>query len=346
MSVRGVHGPNPLDYMTDHDKKAMAVDLLSEFGARVARETGDELIHSCVLPFGFHANGDRNASASLNWRKLVYNCHVCGGGSLFWLISNCRGDTSWAQARQWADSKANFTDEQSFANFQNYLDKLLHPDPDQPPPPIPHYNEAVLKPWMKVHWYMTEPPPVGRGIPAENCIKHQVGYDGNNRIIFPLFWQGKLVGWQTRRILDDGSSKNLFSPDFPRYSTLYNSEVEADRLVIVESQISVVAKTHLAPEFGFIGTFGAEVTREQMKLLARLGSVTLWFDNDNAGYSATRNVAESLIDYIPVSVVQSPWVEDPGDGMDDDMVRELIRGAVPYGSWNPPDEVLSLKGAS
>jgi hypothetical protein len=340
MSVRGAHGPSPLDYLSDPDKKAMAIDLLSEFGSRVARETGDELIHSCVLPFGFHANGDRNASASLNWRKMLYNCHVCGGGSLFWLISNCRGDTTLAQARQWTEGKANFTDEESFANFTNYLDGLLNPEPDAPPPPIPHYNAAVLKPWMKIHPYMTEI----RKVPIENCIKHQIGWDGDNRIVFPLFWKDKLVGWQTRRIVDDGSPKCKFSPDFPRWQTLYNSDVKADRLIIVESQMSVVAKTHMEPEFGFIGTFGSEVTKEQIRLLAGLDRVTLWFDNDNAGWKATRNVAESLIDYIPVSVVNSPWAEDPGDGLDDDIVRELIQGAVPYGSWAPPDEVLSWKG--
>lgn len=345
MSRRGLHGPSPLEYLSDIDKKQMALDLLNEFGATVARESGDELIHSCVLPFGFHAHGDRNASASLNWRKLVYHCHVCGGGSLFWLISNCRGDTSFAQARQWTESKANFSTEESFANFTNYMNSLLDPAPDQPPPPIPHFNPAILQPWMKVHYYMTDPRPDGRGIPIENCIKHQIGWDGDNRVIFPLFWKEKLVGWQTRRIHDDGTSKCMFSPDFPRSQTLYNSEVEADRLVIVESQMSVVAKTHMAPEFGFVGTFGSEVTQKQMRLLAGLGKATLWFDNDNAGWKATRNVGEYLINYVPVYVVESPWAEDPGDGLDDDTVRDLIQHATPYGSWNPPDEVLNWKGA-
>jgi len=343
MSVRGAHGPSPLQHLPDSEKKSMAIDLLAEFGSNVSREDGDELVHSCVLPFGFHAHGDRNPSASLNWRKLVYHCHVCGGGSLSWLIFNCRGDTTYAQARQWADSKANFSDSDSAANFAAYIDSLLNPEPDQPPPPIPHFNPDILKPWMKVHPYMTDPRPDGRGILLENCIKMKVGYDGGNRIVFPLFWKDKLVGWQTRRIQDDGSPKNKVSPDFPRKQTLYNAEVKADKLIVVESQISVVAKTHLEPDYGFIATFGKEVTPQQLRLLAQYDRLILWFDNDNAGWGATRNVAESLIQYMPIYIVNSPWNADPGDGLDDDTVRELIDGAVTYGSWNPPDEVKEWK---
>ena len=100
---------------------------------------------------------------------------MCAEGSLFWLISNCRGDTSFAQARQWADSKANFTDADSKADFVAYMDGLLNPAPDAPLPPIPHFNPAILKPWMKIHPYMTDPRPDGRGIPVENCIKMKVG---------------------------------------------------------------------------------------------------------------------------------------------------------------------------
>ncbi len=339
MTVRGVGVSGPLQHLSDHEKQQMALDLLNEFGATVARETGDELIHSCVLPFGLHSHGDRNASASLNWRKLVYNCHVCGGGSLWWLISNCRGDTTFAQARQWTDSKVNFSSPESFANFKSYMESLLNPEPNAPPPPMPHFNPDVLKPWMKIHPYMTDPRPDGRGMPLENCIKMKVGYDGGNRIVFPVWWKDKLVGWQTRRIEDDGSEKCKVSPDFPRKEILYNADVKAETLVVVESQMSVVAKTHLEPEFGFIGTFGSQVTPKQLRLLAAYPRLTLWFDNDLAGWKATRNVAESLINYIPVSVVRSPWVEDPGDGLDDDTVRELLASAVPYNAWNPPDEV-------
>jgi len=346
MGVRGAHGPSPLQNLPDSEKKAMAIDLLAEFGSRVSREDGDELVHSCVLPFGFHANGDRNPSASLNWRKLVYHCHVCGGGSLFWLISNCRGDTSYSNARQWADSKVSFSDADAAANFASYIDSLINPEPDAPLPPIPHFNPNVLIPWMKAHWYMTEPRPTGRGIPLENCIKMKVGWDGDNRIIFPLFWKGQLVGWQTRRIFDDGSPKNKVSADFPRKQTLYNADAEADKLIVVESQISVVAQTHLEPEFGFIATFGSEVTSQQIRLLAQYERLILWFDNDNAGWKATRNVAESLIQYMPVYVVDSPWNADPGDGLDDDTVRELVNGAVPYSSWSPPDEVIQWENRS
>ncbi len=58
--------------------------------------------------------------------------------------------------------------------------------------------------WLLVHPYLTE----FRGIPIANIENHQVGYDADtNRIVFPNYWRGELIGWQTRRIVNDGSPK-------------------------------------------------------------------------------------------------------------------------------------------
>jgi hypothetical protein len=329
----------------------MAMSLLNEFGANNIRERGDEIEHSCVLPFGMHPHGDRSGSASFNWRKMAYNCFVCGGGGLAWFVSTCRGE-SFTEGTKWVEKRTTFTgDEDSVAQLCAFIDAMANPQWAGPPPPIPHYNPAILKPWMRLHWYMTEPPPLGRGVPVENCVRFKVGYnEQTNRIVFPVFWKGELVGWQTRRINDDGSHKYILSPDFPRSRTVYNYETEADRLVIVESQSSVVSKCHLEPEFGLVGTFGKSVSKEQLILLrqriAALGNqVTIWFDNDYAGWEATGKVAEYLLNYADVWVVDSPWNGDAGD-LDDATTLELLRTPVPYAIWTPPREVLEWKGTS
>ena len=79
--------------LSDEDKQQMCLDLLDQFGAQNVKVIGDEILHSCVLPFGFHANGDRNPSAQLNWRKLTYNCYGCSsGGGLLWFVGTCKGE--------------------------------------------------------------------------------------------------------------------------------------------------------------------------------------------------------------------------------------------------------------
>ena len=67
-----------------------AMDVLQNIlGVTEVIESGDEIIHSCPLPFGMHRNGDVNPSASLNRETLLFNCFTCGGGSVIWLVQNC-----------------------------------------------------------------------------------------------------------------------------------------------------------------------------------------------------------------------------------------------------------------
>ncbi len=203
---------------------------------------------------------------------------------------------------------------------------------------MPHFNPDVLKPWMVVHPYLTE----FRHIPVANIVKHQVGYDPRiNRIILPHYWQGDLVGWQTRRIVNDGSPKYQNTPDFPRAETLYNFDVECDQVVVVESPMTVVSKSHLIPEYGFVATFGAEVTQKQLQVLSSYPSVILWFDNDQAGWRGTEKIVDHLRRYCDVLVVDSPYVEDAAD-LPDDITLDLLAHAVPYWQWHRPAEVSSV----
>ena len=331
---RGVAASSGSDFLllSDTEKHALALDLLNEFGAEHIKENGDEINHSCVLPYGLHANGDQSASASLNWRKLSYNCFVCGGGGLFWFISLCRGEPL-GKVRDWAESKTGLgDDEESLNSLLSYLDTLYNPQGNAPPPPIPHFNVAVLDPWKKIHPYLTEV----RHVPVANIERHLVGYDEKiNRIIFPHFWKGELVGWQKRRLLNDGSPKYQNTPDFPRDRTIYNNDVQCVNTVIVESPMTVVSKSHFAPQYGMIATFGKQVTKKQLALLRDKENVILWFDNDQAGWDATLNVGEYLLNYTDVRVVDSPWIEDGAD-LDDETALDLLANTVPYSVWRRP----------
>ncbi len=337
------------DLLHDVEKEKLCRDLLAEFGAEVKRENDQgELIHSCVLPFGLHANGDQNPSASLNWRRLTYNCYSCGGGGLLWFIGVCRG-TSGEEARKWLGKTTGVggAEEQSLASLLEFFDAVYGKEARRPEP-IPRMDPRVLSPYLKIHPYMTDI----RKVPLEVLKRFTVGYGvvrtqskggiwiDSQRIIIPHFWKGNLVGWQSRRLLDDGTPKYLSTPDFPKNTTIFNFDAGHQRPIIVESPLSVLRHADHQP---MVATFGAEVTERQIRVLGGYDRVTLWFDNDNAGWKATEAVGDALESYCPVFVVDSDWAADPAD-MDDATVDALVKEAVPFSIWRKPGSLRKWEG--
>lgn len=205
-------GMGELLSLTDDDKKSLCIEMLNEFGASNITERGDELIHSCCLPFGLHKNGDRNPSASLNWRKMVFHCHGCdNGGSFMWLIATCRGEDI-SESRNWVSRRVDVESPEGIEGLLKFIDSFYDPK-SEAVPPMPHFNPSVLNDWLFIHPYLTEQ----RHIPEGNIMHFQVGFNPREgRIVLPHFWHGKLVGWQTRRLSNDGSPKYRNTPDFPK----------------------------------------------------------------------------------------------------------------------------------
>lgn len=331
--------PSPFEFvesMNLDEKRALCEGLLEEFGVRNLRcDAGrQELIHSCLLPFGLHAHGDMNPSASINYKRLTYRCLGCDSkGGLLWFIATCRSTTtddarSWLEGHTGIGGADGMTLQALLAFFDQIYDKKR-----EVPAPIPHMDARVLTPWLAVHPYLTEM----RGITVETIMANQVGWNPDtNRIVIPHFWKGDLVGWQTRRLTDDGTPKYLSSPDMPKDTTLYNHKPKHRYAVVVESPMSVLA---LAPHVHAVATFGAGVTDGQVRLLAQYGTVTLWMDNDQAGWKATERLRDALEAYCAVQVVENPWAADPADFVAAGRHQEamvLIDSSVPSPIWRRP----------
>lgn len=324
--------------LADDEKQEMALELLEQFGAQNVSVVGDEITHSCVLPFGLHSNGDQNPSASLNWRKLTYHCYGCGsGGGLLWFVGSCKGEdtggvVSWVTKQIGAESES-----KGLENFLAYIDKVYSPVGQKVVQPIPEFNPSVLAHWRYIHPYLTEI----RHIPESNIIAHEVGWDPDaNRIIIPHFWKSKLVGWQSRRLDDDGTPKYKNTPDFPKNETLYNRPPDRrEPLLVVESPMSVISKSHVWPEM--VATFGASVTDRQKLILSEHSKVILWFDNDQAGWTATDDVASDLSKYCDVFVIDSDLDADPAD-LTDAQFSDLVQWQLPYGLWQPPSKLKEV----
>lgn len=262
---------------------------------------------------------------------LTSNCYVCGGGSILWLIGMCR-DITGEEARSWVIKRTGLeegrTKEQLLALLENIFNQV-----QESPPPMPRMGDDVLKPWMLIHPYLTEV----RHIPEQTILDFKVGYDPvKDRIIFPHWWRGQLVGWQSRRLSDDGTPKYLNTPDFPKDRTIYNYDDRRSQAVVVESVMSVLRHAHHCPIME--ATFGAEIPDAQIRLLGQHDRVLLWMDNDKAGWNAVDRLVSELSKSTDVWVVPSPWAADPGD-LDDTTFGTLLAGAVPYPLWKRPDQL-------
>lgn len=343
-------------HLPDSQKEALARSLLAEFGVTSVsvREPDGELIHRCVLPW----HPETKPSASLNYKKLVYRCLGCDSrGGLLWLIGTVRG-VSGPQAREWINNETGLGGADfDLAALLNYLD-AVYEERSYTPPPMPKFSPRVLEPWRLIHPWLTDPQPDGRAVPVDNIIALQVGYaeryfmgpdePTSERIVIPHFWKGDLVGWQTRRITDDGTPKYKSTADFPKDRTIYDYDRKRRWAVVVESPASVMRHRHHQP---MEGTFGAAITDRQIRLLSYHERVVLWMDNDPAGWKAVLGrldettgewvpgLAERLMPYCDVWVVDNPWAADPAD-MDDATVSALIQDAVPYAVWRKPEKLL------
>lgn len=350
----------PFEILSQPDaaKEEMCRSLLAEFGAVSVTVRGEEMITRCVMPW----HDDRHPSASLNYKKLVYKCLSCGAsGGLLWLIGTVR-NTSGKESRRWVEEQAGIGgSEFNFGSLLTLFD-ALYADGNKPAglAPIPTFSTKALEPWMAIHpWLTTGAPDLGiegRGIPEQTLRDMRVGYEprypmgagkpSSERIIIPHFWKSNLVGWQTRRLWNDGTPKYKSTPDFPKDRTIYDYDPKRRMAVVVESPMSVLRHRHHLP---IEATFGASVTDRQTRLIAAHEKVILWMDNDSAGWKATGGwdekrihlvgLGERLQSYCEVAVVDSPWAADAGD-MDDETAETLCAEAVPYALWQIPTRLL------
>jgi hypothetical protein len=320
--------------------------MLDEFGAENINIRGNEIFHRCNLPFGNHAHGDTTGKAHLNFEKLTFSCWVCGGGGFLWWLSTMRGEGD-AAVRDWLAKRTGLGGVQDTDDLLKFLDALLSAPPAVQEKIMPRYDARILDQWRFIHPYLTE----FRHIPTDNVIASNVGYgslsipmgDGkfqqSERITIPHFWKGELVGWQSRRLTDDGTPKYMSTPSFPKDITLYNYDQTAPMTVVVEAPISVVAQRHVAH---FEATFGAAVTTHQLDLLSRhSGDILLWMDNDPAGWNAMEQMCEYLSRRTSrLYIVDCPFAADPGDLDSDTVALGLSEWRVPWMLWQRP-KVLS-----
>lgn len=349
------------------EKERLCRDLLDEFRIPLLgfSRGRSEMIIPCTIS-AKHKNQDREPTGALNFEKLVYKCLGCGAsGGLLWFMAWHRGEDT-AQVKEWL-GKETGTDGHlmTLTALLKYLDAVnLHQSRRAE---IAVYPAQMLEPWALIHPWVTDLPEYddqgrnvgGWGIPEQTVLDRQVGYAQDyfmgkdqplsERIVIPHFWKGDLVGWQTRRITDDGTPKYKSTPDFPKDETIYDyAPTEHEVAVVVEAPKSSLRHRH---HIHMPATFGANITDTQARLLGRYRKVVFWLDNDDAGWKnyydhvdfRGRVTEPSLLQRVAqmtsVWVVQNPYAADPAE-IDDETAERLVAEAVPWVIWAMPKRLL------
>lgn len=317
------------DYRRRLDPRA----VLDHYGAENAYEQigadgTTEIIHSCLIDRiePHHNNGDASPSAACNLDKKVYICYQWWGGDLFHLIAKLEGKESLADiVPMLSHFLAGAT--QPVDKVRAELDKIFA-QPSVFTVDLPRYADRVLEPWLREHPYWA-----ARGIAPETIVQFRLGFDpAENRVVFPHFYDGALVGWQKRVTPETTPAfpKYRNSVGFPKAETLYNFDAARRfrSVIVVESPMSVV-RAHSLGFPNVVATFGAKVTGHQIELLRQWRDIYVWFDADAAGYSGEQKLVSGLYRHSGVRVVIPVPGRDAGDCADEGEFLERIASAVP-----------------
>lgn len=316
--------------------------LYDDLGWEPQYSRGAEDKGYCLMPQN-HKSGDTTGKLAINRDKAVYNCWVCGGGSILSLVMEVKGmkhDEALQYLYQFVDSSTKESADDFYARIARILADETQ---DTRSVSSPVFNDRVLEQWNASHeWFDSRH--ISDGVrsyfkagydPVAKRYSPKHGtYEGPG-IILPHFWGGKLVGWQTRWLdgKPDWVTKFTNTTDFPRETTVWGFDFAASQEkqpIIVES---VPTALYLISEgYPAVATFGAEVTEAQLRHMRQFQQgVILAADNDEPGSKWLAANTNYLERYIPVLI--APRVQGHGSDLGDLHPNELsshLKGTKPH----------------
>ena len=329
-----MRGTAPASLYRKYMRQIDTMKVLTHYGVGDYTEASShdgttEIIHSCLIDkvFRHHTNGDMNPSASANMDKKLYVCHSLGwGGDLMHFIAKMERKEHFADIAPIVGAFLSGTALEG-QDFAEELNTLLR-SPGAYSQSLPAYSDRVLEPWLRPHPYWE-----ARGISPEAILDLRLGYDPDeNRLVFPHYVEGHLVGWQKRLAPDTAPPypKYRNSLGFPKSETLYNLDRarQYHSVVVVESPMSV-ARAYSLGIPNVVATFGASVSPQQIDLLKDFSQVIIWSDDDLAGRKGEKKLVEGLYRHTRVDVVTPSKGRDLGDSSSEKEVLFKISMAIP-----------------
>lgn len=165
---------------------------------------------------------------------------------------------------------------------------------------------------------------VDAGVAAKSSRNDGVYDLFRGRMMFPVFdTQKRVVGFSARILTEQKAAKYINTPQTAIYNKSYaiygliqaKEQIRSDdRVVIVEGNMDVLA-LHNAGYKNVVACSGTALTEQQIRQLGRLTkNITLCFDSDEAGLSATLRAIELAGESgVRVDVINLEGAKDPDE---------------------------------
>jgi len=163
-----------------------------------------------------------------------------------------------------------------------------------------------------------------RQISIKTCEKYHVGFckygEYAQRLIIPIYFENKLVGWQGRDVTRKSKVKYKTSKTaINNYLYNYDSPIN-NELILVEGMFDVWRLENNA-----LCSFGTHLTTSQRRLIVNKRPKQLIFAWDGDAYGKAKQQAKQLLPFINnIKIVSLPKGEDP-DSLGKNRVFELIK---------------------
>ena len=268
--------------------------FLEDIGIEVANVNGDEIQFKC--PF----HDDTNPSASFNTTDLVYNCFVCGGGSLKYLTKQLGFEDISIELGKVPPS---------IASLEKQLSDMVQTKP---------INEDIFKDeFYKIENEMDCPDYLLNRIKYETVLHFDLhicdSYNSfyNERIIFPIYSYNNR-GFIARDYTEMKHQKYLFPKNMKKQEYLFG-EMKDDAVIIVEGVFDVMKLW----EYGYyscVSTMGVTIGDVQVEMMLKNGikNIIIMPDGDEAG----GKFVERMFDYTDVFKIEAMFSitgKDPCD---------------------------------
>lgn len=173
-----------------------------------------------------------------------------------------------------------------------------------------------------------------RRITAEAAQDYGVRWeDSTGSWILPIRdpWTDNLLGWQIKSQVQRGLVRN-WPRGIKKSGAIFGLDaISSPVLWVVESPLDAVRLSGLPGDgicLSAVATFGASVSKEQMRLLRAYDRLILAFDNDDAGARATDEFIAANPGADILVATYPKGCKDPGDCTDDQLQAIRPRHAV------------------
>ena len=239
---------------------------MENIGIEVSNVNGDEIQFKC--PF----HNDTNPSASFNTTDLVYNCFVCGGGSLKYLTKQLGYEDISIQLEKLPPSITSLEKQLSDMGQTKSIDEDIFED-----------NFHMIEDEMECPDYLLN------RVDYETVLNFDIhicdSYDSfyNERIIFPIYSYNNR-GFIARDYTEMKHQKYLFPKNMKKQEYLFG-DMKNDTVIIVEGVFDVMKLW----EYGYyscVATMGVTIGDIQVEMMIKNGikNVILMPDGDDAGH--------------------------------------------------------------